>query len=119
MKRVDTFDRTPFTITFQGHHAEMAHMAALPLWVRVYHAALANHCGDLHAPFPKPGDLACAVSPAGGAIPARQTIYNAVAKAKEEGLLCESSTTRCLVLKDSTAKPGSGAQRKSRCSVDH
>lgn len=82
-----------------------------PLWHRVEYAAIgwSNRIG--HAEF-APGGLAVVLqtsNPKTGAlsIPSMQQVANAIAEAKERGLVDESSTARCLVARaDLVAKKG-------------
>ncbi|WP_236241314.1 hypothetical protein [Streptomyces sp. CC228A] len=85
-----------------------------PLAYRVYFSALwkANQIG--HAEF-RMGELATILAGEGGVIPSRQSVTNAVGRAKALDLIGHDSTVRCLTLPHRHFQKGGRGGRK--CSV--
>ncbi|MEU7183452.1 MULTISPECIES: hypothetical protein [Streptomyces] len=98
----------------QAHSELMARNDGHLLHYRVYFAALwrANQIG--HAEF-RMGELATVLVGDDGVIPSRQSVTNAVARAKALDLIGHDSTVRCLTLPHHHFQKGGRGGR--RCSV--
>ncbi|MGP9021753.1 hypothetical protein ACT1U9_25555 [Streptomyces sp. BR1] len=98
----------------QAHCELMARNDGHRLHYRVYFAALwrANQIG--HAEF-RMGELATILVAEGGVIPSRQSVTNAVGRAKALDLIGPDSTVRCLTLPHHHFQKGGRGGRK--CSV--
>ena len=106
---------------YQSGALQDARSASLPLFYRVYLAAQGYAYSDGHAPFAS-GELWDAVTPANPAsgemrAPNPSQLGAAIRRAKLEGLVHESSTSRCLVLPHHRAARQTGRSGGSRCRV--
>ncbi|MEU3598846.1 hypothetical protein ABZ714_08975 [Streptomyces sp. NPDC006798] len=86
----------------------IARDADLPLWLRAYFAAQwrLNQIG--HAEF-QSGELAEILADENGKRPSDGSVANAVARAKDKGLIKGESNARCLMLSHHHARTGKGA----------